>query len=173
MFYSTVCWNTADAVDRNLKNMNRKSSKLIALKENISIRVIGLGWEDLSMHWSSNVKAFTLEELASHIKMILSNQRSHSIPTKPPVLLPAQKALPQLGIQAPGIFSIDADRIKNSDEFDHQERRTRLDREVVGAGDRYSNMQPTSAPAIDKYLIRKWLDICLQYFLDDGGTELR
>ena len=75
MFYSTVCWNTADAVDRNLKNMNRKSSKLIALKENISIRVIGLGWEDLSMHWSSNVKAFTLEELAFHLKIMVSKQR--------------------------------------------------------------------------------------------------
>ena len=33
-------------------------------------------------------------------------------------------------------------------------------------------MQPTSAPAIDKGLIGKRLDICLQYFLNDGGTDL-
>ena len=59
VFYSGTCWNTADAVDRDLKNLNNKSSKLLSLKENIRIRVIGLGWEDRITHWSKNGKAFT------------------------------------------------------------------------------------------------------------------
>ena len=33
-------------------------------------------------------------------------------------------------------------------------------------------MRLTSAPDIDKILIGERLDVCLQYFLDDGGTEL-
>ena len=33
-------------------------------------------------------------------------------------------------------------------------------------------MQPISAPDIDKGLIVKRLDVCLQYFLDDGRTEI-
>ena len=45
-------------------------------------------------------------------------------------------------------------------------------REAVGVGNIYSNMRPTSAPAIDKGLIVKRLDICFQYFINDGGTEL-
>ena len=44
MFYSTACWNNAYAVDRDLENINIKSYKLLGLKENISMRVIGLGW---------------------------------------------------------------------------------------------------------------------------------
>ena len=71
MFYSTACWDTVAAVDRELNNTNTKSSKLLDLKDNIRMMVIGLGWEDLIKHWSTNGKAFTLEELASHLKMIV------------------------------------------------------------------------------------------------------
>ena len=56
---------------------------------------------------------------------------------------------------------MDADNIKTRDDFDHNARRKRLEREAVGVGDRYSNMQPTSAPAIDKGLIGKRLEVCL------------
>ena len=67
---------------------------------------------------------------------------------------------------------MDADCLETSDEFEHHARLKRLESEVVGVRDRYSNMQPTSEPAIDKYLFGKRLDVCLQYFFDDGGTEL-
>ena len=54
MLHYAARWNTAAVVDRELKNMNSKSYKLLSLKENIRMRVIGLSWEDLSMHWSKN-----------------------------------------------------------------------------------------------------------------------
>ena len=47
-----------------------------------------------------------------------------------------------------------------------------MERGAVGVVNRYSNMRLTSAPDIDKILIGERLDVCLQYFLDDGGTEL-
>ena len=47
-----------------------------------------------------------------------------------------------------------------------------MEREAVGVRNRYSNMHPNSVPYIDKYLIGKRLDIFLQYFLNDGVTEL-
>ena len=98
-----------------MKKLNIKSSKLLALKENIRMRVIGLGWEELSTHWPNNGKAFTLEDIASHLKMINKSNRPRSIPTKPPVLLPVQKALPKLGTQAPDVVSMDADLIEIRD----------------------------------------------------------
>ena len=67
---------------------------------------------------------------------------------------------------------MDEDRLETSYEFDQQERHTTLERKAVGVGDRYYNMNPTSAPAIDKGLIGNRLDVCLQYFLDDGITEI-
>ena len=47
-----------------------------------------------------------------------------------------------------------------------------MERGAVGVVNRYSNMRLTSAPDIDKILIGERLDVCLQYFLDDGGTEI-
>ena len=69
-------------VERDLKNLNSKSSKLSYLKGNISIRVTVLGWEDLSMHRSKNGKTFTPEDLTLHPKIIVPKQRSCSIPTE-------------------------------------------------------------------------------------------
>ena len=88
------------------------------------------------------------------------------------MFLHIQKALLQIGTQAPDVVAMDAARLETSDKFEHQARHTRLDMEAVGVGDIYSNMYPTSAPYIDKYFIRKWLDICLQYFLDGGGNDI-
>ena len=92
MFYYAAFWNTVAAVDRELKMLNINSYKLLYLKDNISMRVIGFGWEDLIMHWFNNGKASTPEELALNLKIIVSKQQTHSIPTKPPLLLPTQKA---------------------------------------------------------------------------------
>ena len=108
MFYSVACFNTSFMVDREMKFLNSTSSKIIALKESTRMRVIGVDWEDLSTHWYKNGKAFTPEDLASHLKMIVSKQRSRSIPIKPPVLLPAQNALPKLGTQAPDVADMAA-----------------------------------------------------------------
>ena len=94
--------------------------------------------------------------------MIVSKQWSRSIPTKSPVFLPAQKALPKIGAQAPDVGAMDAAFIETSDKFEHQSRRTILERVSVGFGDRYSKMKLTSVPAIDKGLIGKRLDVCLQ-----------
>ena len=96
------------------------------MKEKIRIRVIGLVWEDTSMHWSKNGNIFTPEELALNLKMIVSKQRSHSIPIKPPVLLSVLKALQQLDTQAPDIVTMDAAYLETSDNFDQQARRTIL-----------------------------------------------
>ena len=44
MFYYAAFWNTVAAVDRELKMLNINSYKLLYLKDNISMRVIGLHW---------------------------------------------------------------------------------------------------------------------------------
>ena len=88
--YSTECRNTAATVDRGLENLNSNSSKLVYLTEKISMRVIGLVWEDLSTLCSTNRKYFNQDEVASHLKIMVSKQWSRSIPTNPSVLIPAR-----------------------------------------------------------------------------------
>ena len=155
-----------------MKNLKSKSYKLLSLKENIRMRVLFLGWEDLITHWSKNGRAFTLEELSLHLKMIVSKQRSQSIPNKSPVLLPVGNSLPQHVTKAPDIVAMGADHLETSDEFEQQTRSTGLERKAVSVGDKYSNIQPTLETAIYKELIGKWMYACLQYSLDDVITEL-
>ena len=88
MFYSVACWNNAAEIDRDLKNLNSKSSKILVLKENIRMRGIGLSWEELRKYRSKSSKALTPEEITLNLKMIVSKQWSCSIPTKPSGLLP-------------------------------------------------------------------------------------
>ena len=57
--------------------------------------------------------------------------------------------------------------------FYQDARNLRNTREVVGIGDMYAEMQPSSRPKIDRHLIGKRLDICESYDLDEGGSELR
>ena len=59
------------------------------------------------------------------------------------------------------------------ESFEQNARSLRNTREAVGIGDRYAEMQPSSRPKIDRYLIGKRLDICESYDLDEGGSELR
>ena len=56
MYFSPACWKTENIVDRELQKLKSKSAKLYALKENIRIRVIGLGWSEFSMTWSKDGK---------------------------------------------------------------------------------------------------------------------
>ena len=48
-----------------------------------------------------------------------------------------------------------------------------MERELAGIGDRYSQMQPLSMPVVNKKLIGKRLDVCCEWNLEEGGTELR
>ena len=63
IFSSTACCNTTAAVEREMKNLNRKLYKLLYLKDNIRMRVVGLIWEELITYWYKNVNSFTPEEL--------------------------------------------------------------------------------------------------------------
>ena len=170
---SAACWRTCAAVDRELRKLKSKSAQLHALKENIRMRVIGLGWDDLATTWSQGGKEYSPSYLASHLKMIIAEERKRPIPEKPPAKLPQRKTLPSLGTQAKDVVAIDRARTEMTDEFEAKARSTRAEREAVGVGDRYAEMQPMSRPAVDERLIGKRLDVCVLYNLDEGGSELR
>ena len=59
-----------------------------------------------------------MEYLKSYFKMMVSKQWSRSIPTKPPVLLPVQKALPQIGTQVQEVVAMNISCLETSDEFE-------------------------------------------------------
>ena len=63
--------------------------------------------------------------------------------------------------------------IEKNKDFGHDANVLRDKRESIGIGDRFTEIQPMSQPKIDKSLIGRRLDVCEQYDLEEGGTELR
>ena len=90
MFTSEACWMTATIVNSELKKIKSRSAKLSALKEQIRIRVLGLGWDDLATPWSKDGKILTPDELSLHLKMIIKEQKRRIIPAKSPAKSPAR-----------------------------------------------------------------------------------
>ena len=80
MYFSPACWKTENIVNRELQKFKSKSAKLYALKENIRIRVIGLGWSDFSITWSKDGKEKSILCLANHLKKVISQTRRKKHP---------------------------------------------------------------------------------------------
>ena len=114
MYKSVVWWKTISEVKRELKKLKSKTAKLNALKENIRMRVIGLGWKDFATPWSKNGEKFTALYLTSHLEKIIICEGRNKIPTKPPVELPKRKELPILGTKTQVLTNLDSTYDKNT-----------------------------------------------------------
>ena len=75
MYCSLACWKTVTMVDCKLRKLKSKTAKLNALKENIRMRVLGLGWKDLSIPWSKQGNILTVNQLSTHLKIIILQQK--------------------------------------------------------------------------------------------------
>ena len=72
MWGSAACWKTTTKADEEYAKLTSKSAQLEALKEQIRIRVEGLGWSELSCAWSKNGVQFLPDELMKHLKMLIA-----------------------------------------------------------------------------------------------------
>jgi hypothetical protein len=97
MWGSPACWRTVAKAETECAKLASKTAQLTALKEQIRIRVNGLGWADLSTPWSKDGAAFSPADLLVHLKKVISEQSRRVIPNKPPVPGLARKELPSLG----------------------------------------------------------------------------
>ena len=169
MFHSAARWKTAAVVDREVNALSSKSAKLEALKEQIRMRSLGLGWTDYAIAWSKDGKERTPAELAAHLKECIRGSGKKVAPT---VATLARKELPTLGEQASEVATLDAQQSARAGHLLANARRVRTEREAAGLGDRYSELQPTTRPD-PSTLVGKRLDFCCSYELEEGGSELR
>ena len=74
-YHSEVGWKTIKDAKKQYSKHSSENSKLEAVKEQITIRVKGFGWDFLSYPWSKNGKHFTSKELFSYFvkKFFLMN----------------------------------------------------------------------------------------------------
>ena len=129
MFQSPACWKSAAIINREIKKLGIKSTKIRGLKENIRIRAIGLGWTNLATPWSRNGKDLAVEELTAHLISIIKIERKREIPDKAPVIIPVRKQLPILGNQAKEVIVIEENNNSKLEEFEKNTRDLKFERE--------------------------------------------
>ena len=78
------------------------------MKDQIRIRVLGIGWEDWHHPWYAAGHEFTRQELEKQIKKLMKRDKKINIYAKPPVDMPTRKKLTVLGKISPDIIRLDA-----------------------------------------------------------------
>jgi hypothetical protein len=167
MWGSAACWKTAAKADTEYAKLTSKSARVEALKEQIRIRVEGLGWSDLACAWSKDGVQFPPSELMKHLKTLVAEQSKRTIPTKPPPPGLARKELPALGKRTADVAALDAREASNGWALEAAARATKAAREAKGIGDSYQQRQG-SKPDIDEHLVGKRVEVVCHYTLPDG-----
>ena len=173
MYNSDVCWKGQQSiVKKMLGRLKSDSAKLEALKENIRMRVIGLGWKQFAITWSSKGAKRSVDELATHLKMIIREEKRLTPPKDPALKMPKRPELPILGTASRQLIESNATATIDEDEFRKQAEELRRQREARGEGSIFSIMQPLYCPELDE-LINKRIDVLYSFQLDSGEKVLR
>ena len=69
MYHSDACWKTTAAARKKFNELRSETAKRDAVKDQIRIRVNGLGWKDLHHAWSLQGVDYTANQLLQHIMM--------------------------------------------------------------------------------------------------------
>jgi hypothetical protein len=98
MYHSDVCWKGKQSiVGKMLGRFKSESAKIEALKKNIRMHVIGLGWKQFAITWSHRGAKQLVEELAAHLRMIVREEQKLTPPEDPALEMPKHLELPILG----------------------------------------------------------------------------
>ena len=172
MYHSPRCWKTAEAVDDGLEYLASNTAKLEEIKEQIRIRVLGLGWQDLHHPWSKNGVQYSAEQLASHLKdKIIPEESRRSIPVESPVTLPERKPLPVLGTLSADVVKINESSQEMSKDLRDKAVEQRNKLEQQGNGDRTGERQPIIPPVMDSSMVNRRIEYCHQYAVEDGSES--
>ena len=99
--------------------LKSKTAKLDAVKEQIKIRVLGFGWDDLHIPWSSSGIHQSPEQLLTYlIDTLIPAQTTRIVPETPKITLPSrEKNMPTLGTRTTDIAVLDKKQKDQSDSF--------------------------------------------------------
>jgi hypothetical protein len=119
-YQSDHCWkNRKQAIDEYNK-LDSEAKCLKAMKEQISIRKKGFGWDDAGHKWSENGYVYSSRELLDHfLNIVLPIQQSgdRPIPTEPPVTLSAVNDSLSLGTETALVIDTEQFNVKTNKEF--------------------------------------------------------
>jgi hypothetical protein len=155
-----------------LGRLKSESAKLEALKENIRMRVIGLGWKQFAITWSYKGAKRSVSKLAAHLKMIIREEKKLTPPKDPALVMPKRIELPILGTATRQLMESEACALIDKEQFRREANELQKHREARGEGSIFSVMQPLYCPELDE-LIDKRIDVLYSFVLGSGEKVLR
>ncbi len=170
-YHSKQCWATVEEATNIYQQLPTESSRLNAVKEQILIRYLGLGWKEAHHPWSSQGEMYTSSDIFRHlIETVIPLQDIMEVPDDAPINLPTAPDVNKLGLQTDVALNLKVANSKKIAKFKQDAREERDQREAAGEGDCWHEMQQTIAPSIDKHLIGFRIEMLFTYTNTDDGT---
>ncbi len=138
MYHSDACWKGKHSIAHKMfGRLKLESAKLEALKENIRMQVVGLGWKQFAITWSTKGAKQSVEELATHLRMIIREEKKLT-PTKDSVLeMPKRLELPILGTATQQLMESDATARVDEEQFRKEADKLQKQRVARGKGSNF------------------------------------
>ena len=133
----------------------------------MNIQVKGFGWTQFHQSWSKDRKQHSVEFLAEKLKFIINQERKLSIPDKPPINIPKQKKFPTLGKQTVVVENQDKNYIKDEEGIVRNADTLQKEREDIGIGSIYSEMEPPNRPKIDNTFVGTRIEVIFMFEILD------
>ena len=159
------------AMTTELNAITTNQLKLDYLREQIEMRVIGLGFDEFKTSWSSgkDEQIGTVDDLSAHLKEILleehERRREGTLPDAAVVPSMRRKTFKELGTATPQATEL-AGKVKElpTEELLARAEKERERLEDAGVLDRTADVMPKKAPPCDASLIGKQLEIRWRYW---------
>ena len=150
------------------------SAQLTAVKDQIRIRVLGFGWDDLHYAWSKDGVDRSPEHLLYYLPdTIIPQQTLRGIPTKPNIVLPSRgENRATLGTMARDIVQLDNNDETEQSVFILAATAKRDQTERDGITDRHQKKQPTTPPTIDVDFVGTRIEQIWEFVEVDGTSKL-
>ncbi len=133
MYNSDVCWKGQQRiVGKMLGRLKSESAKLEAMKENIRMRVIGLGWKQFAITWSHRGAKQSVNDVVAHLKMIIREEKKLMPPKDLALEMPKCPELPILGSATQQLIESNVTATVDEDKFRKGAEELQRQREAKG-----------------------------------------
>ena len=155
MYHSDACVKgDPKLVTKMLKKLGSETAQYNFLKCNINIRVRGFGWSWAHHAWSKDGSRYSVSQLANHLRWIIREENKRiarsalSIPTEPPINIPARHNVGVFGTEIDFISELDSKYLADECIFKKKAEEIRQRREDRGEESIFSRMQPFYRPEL-------------------------
>ena len=173
-YHSPRCWKTVEIAKMHFKKLNSETARLVAVKEQILIRYLGLGWVKAHHAWSSGGTTYLAKYLLGWlIETVIPMADNVDIPSEPPLSLPSPPELPSLGTISDLALVYKTASEEKIASFKEKSNKERDSREADGKGDKWSERQQSTKPDIDETFVGFKIEMLFTFpNAIDGGTYL-